>query len=265
MKAQEDAKPPTPNLPEIQDSTALTSLSDKAKGECAVLRAAQAIGPTKASSPAHGSGSIKIGGGHGFDLITALAERAGTGRQKNAQKLKAQLRFVDESGFSQRPPIRATWAPRGRTPRAVDPFNWQRLSGIAVVLTRADGQRPRWLLALRRGSVRSAQVVRFLQALRRHWRRPVFLVQDRLPTHRSRHVQQALEDHRACLRVEWLPAYAPELNLVEQIWAHLDGTALANMPAEDLERLSRRVRSSVRRVNHRTTLRRAFLSHTGAF
>lgn len=179
--------------------------------------------------------------------------------------MKAWLGFLDESGFSQRPPIRATWAPRGQTPRVVEPFNWQRLSGIGAVLARADGRRPRWLLALHRGSVRSAQVARFLQALRRHRRRPVILLWDRLPAHRSRHVQQALEGHQAWLRVEWLPAYAPELNPVEQLWAYLDATTLPNTPPEDLDRLSRRVRRGVRRVNRRTTLGRAFLSHTALF
>jgi len=72
--------------------------------------------------------------------------------------MKAWLVFMDESAFSQRPPIRATWAPRGRTPRLVEPFNWEKLSGIGAVLTSPDGRRLRWLLALHQGSVRSAQV-----------------------------------------------------------------------------------------------------------
>jgi len=192
------------------------------------------------------------------------ARTLATGK-KNAQKLKAWLCFVDESGFSQRPPIWATWAPRGQTPRVVEPFNWQRFSGIAALLTRPDGQRPRWLLALHRGSVRSAQGVRFLQSLRRHRRRPVILVWDHLPAHRSRQVRQALERHRAWLRVEWLPAYAPELNPVEQLWAHLDATTLANTPVENMERLSRIVRRSVSRINRRAALGRGFLTHTGLF
>ena len=179
--------------------------------------------------------------------------------------MKAWLVFMDESAFSQRPPIRATWAPRGRTPRLVEPFNWEKLSGIGAVLTRPDGRRPRWLLALHPGSVRSAQVVRFLNALRRHRRRPVILLWDGLPAHRSRVTQQALLRHRAWLRVEPLPAYAPELNPVEQLWAHLDATTLANPPAEDLDRLGRRVRGGVRRVRRHSALGRAFLSHTGLF
>jgi len=59
--------------------------------------------------------------------------------KKNAQRLKAWLCFVDESGFSQHPPIRATWAPRGQTPCLVEPFNWERVSGIGAVLASPDG------------------------------------------------------------------------------------------------------------------------------
>jgi DDE superfamily endonuclease len=132
--------------------------------------------------------------------------------------LKAWLGFLDESGFAQRPPIRATWAPRGQTPQLVEPFNWKTLSGIATVLTHPDGHRSRWLLAVHRGSIRSAQVVRFLNQLRRHRRRPVILLWDRLPAHRSRRVALALAQHRKWLRIEWLPCYAPELNPVEPLW-----------------------------------------------
>ena len=65
--------------------------------------------------------------------------------------------------------------------------------------------------------------------------------------------------------MEPLPPYAPELNPVEQLWAHLDATALANTPVEDLDRLCRRVRCGVRRVNRRGQLGRAFLTHTALF
>lgn len=60
--------------------------------------------------------------------------------------------FVDESAFSQRPPIRATWAVRGRTQWLVEPFHGEKLPGIGAVLIRPDGQRRRWLLALHQGS-----------------------------------------------------------------------------------------------------------------
>lgn len=173
--------------------------------------------------------------------------------------------FVDESAFSQRPPIRATWAPRGCTPTLVEPFNWQRLSGIGALLAPPSGRRPRWLLALHRGSIRSAQIARFLNALKRHRRRPVILLWDGLPAHRSRRTRQALDSHRDWLRVEGLPAYAPELNPVEQLWAHLDATVLANTPVEDLNRLRRRVRRGLQRIEKRPAAGRGFLEHTLLF
>ena len=172
---------------------------------------------------------------------------------------------MDESAFSQRPPIRATWAPQGQTPRLVEPFNWQRLSGIGAVLTKPNGQRPRWLLALHRGGIRSAQLIRFLGALQQHRRLPVLLLWDRLPAHRSRLTRQALERHCSWLTVEWLPAYAPELNPVEQLWAHLDATALANTPVEDLGRLRRRVRRGLEQLRRRPRVGKGFLQHTSLF
>ena len=54
--------------------------------------------------------------------------------------MNAWLVFLDESAFSQRPPLRATWAPRGQTLRGVEPFHWEKLSGIGAVLTRPDGR-----------------------------------------------------------------------------------------------------------------------------
>jgi transposase len=121
------------------------------------------------------------------------------------------------------------------------------------------------MLAVHAGSVKAPHIVRFLNALRHHRRKPVILLWDGLPAHRSAKVQQALQHHRAWLTVEWLPAYAPELNPVEPLWDHLDDTALANTPFRDLSRIRRRVHAGVNRVRHRPSLGRGFLKYTGLF
>lgn len=123
-------------------------------------------------------------------------------RRTCAQRLNALLGFLDESGFTQRPPIRATWAPRGQTPVVVEPFNhWKHLSGIGAVLTTVTGYRPRWSLAFHPGAICSRQVVRFVAALRRHVRRRVVLMWDRLPAHRSAGPRLP-ETHRPFLMLE---------------------------------------------------------------
>jgi len=173
--------------------------------------------------------------------------------------------FEDETGFSQRPPVRATWAPRGQTPVLVEPFNWKKLSGIGAVRTDAEARRLRWFLSLRAGSVRAPALVRFVRALRRHVRKPVILVWDRLPAHRSAPVREELRRQQGWLRVEWLPAYAPQLNPLEPLWDWLDDHALANTPAEDLGRLGQRVRHALRRLERCPTVGRGLLRYTGLF
>ena len=50
-----------------------------------------------------------------------------------AQREQRTIVFVDESGFSQRPARKRTWAPRGQTPILEFNFNWKRISAIAGV------------------------------------------------------------------------------------------------------------------------------------
>ena len=161
--------------------------------------------------------------------------------------------------------MRATWAPRGRTPCLREPFNWHRLSGIGLVLSTPDARRLRWFLTFQPGSIRSPNLVDFLEALRRHRRRRVLLLWDRLPAHRSRLTQNALHQHRRLLRVEWLPAYAPELNPIEPLWAYFDTTVLANTPQDNLQDLRRRVRGGLTHVQRHPNVGRGFLKYTKLF
>ncbi|MEU8892525.1 transposase [Streptomyces sp. NPDC048442] len=65
------------------------------------------------------------------------------------------------------------------------------------------------------------------------------------------------------MTVHYLPAYAPGLNPVEQVWSHLKRTALANLAALTLDELTHAVRTGLRGIQHRPALRSAFLAHTG--
>lgn len=118
---------------------------------------------------------------------------------------------------------------------------------------------------LRPGTIRVPHLLTFLRALKRHRRRPVVLVWDRLPGHRSRAVQAFLTDNRDWLTVEWLPPYSPKLNPVELLWGHLDTTTLANTPADDLAILARRARRGVSHVQRHPHVGRGFLAHTKLF
>src|SRR3982750_687837 len=62
-----------------------------------------------------------------------MEAQALAGDKKKAENEDRTIVFIDESGLSQRPHRRRTWAPRGQTPVLQFHFNWKTLSVIAGV------------------------------------------------------------------------------------------------------------------------------------
>jgi hypothetical protein len=168
--------------------------------------------------------------------------------KKGARRRKATLVFVDESGFSQRPSVRRTWAPKGQTPTVDDHVNWQRLSAIGGIAWRPGEAPTRLFLSLHRGSVKQPQILAYLRSLRRHLRGPVVLIWDNLSAHRGCEVREYVARNASWLRVEFLPPYAPELNPVEQLWSNFDAQELANYTPDDLSQLAGQIERGKRRI-----------------
>jgi transposase len=85
-------------------------------------------------------------------------------------------------------------------------------------------------------NARTADFVRFLRNIHAHLRRSIILVCDRLRAHRS--AVRVLQDNGVqWLHVEWLPAYAPELDPVEDVWNQSKYGHLANIIPDDINDL----------------------------
>lgn len=182
--------------------------------------------------------------------------------KKNARRQRAWIVFEDESGVSERPPVRSTWAPKGETPVLTHPHNWNKLSVAGAMAYRWDGRRCEFAFRTHPGSYKARDIIAFLRTLKRHFRgRKVILVWDRLPGHKAGITQQYLSRERHWLRMEWLPAYAPELNPIELVWGHVKRNAIANQPVEDLDDVADALRRGFRGLTARLGF--AFLRHTG--
>jgi transposase len=103
-------------------------------------------------------------------------------------------------------------------------------------------------------TIRSEQVVLFLQHLLRYLTGNLLVVWDGLPAHRSRVVSEYLRSVQGRILVERLPAYAPELNPVEYIWAYLKHHALPNVCPKDLWQLSDGARRCLKRMRRRRSI-----------
>ncbi len=155
------------------------------------------------------------------------ARSGGGSRSAGQSKKKAKnegrtIVFIDESGLSQRPHRCRTWAPRGQTPVLQYHFNWKTLSAMAGVTW--------WNFYFRLypGTIRNLEVIDFLRHLLRHLRGKLLIVWDGLRSHRSRMVWDFVRQQRGRLWLEFLPAYPPELNSVEYLWAHWKHHELPN-------------------------------------
>jgi transposase len=70
-----------------------------------------------------------------------------------------------------------------------------------------------------------------------HPERQVTLFVDNDRAHQANVVHQLLKKHNYQIRVEWLPPYAPELNLQEDIWQHMRRRVTHNIYFERLDPL----------------------------
>jgi len=168
--------------------------------------------------------------------------------QKKAQREGRLIVFIDESGISERPTRVRTWAPKGQTPVIQFHFNWNHVSVIAG-LTRTN-----CLFRLHEGSIKKEEIVAFLKALKAHLRQPLLVIWDGLRAHRSRVVREYLDSIKGHIQIAFLPAYSPDLNPVEYLWAWLKRHALANYCPLNLAALHINARNKLKSAQKRPSI-----------
>jgi DDE superfamily endonuclease len=120
--------------------------------------------------------------------------------------------------------MRRTWGPRGRTPVICHRFKWKRASMAAGLCYGSRGGGAQLAFHHRLGAYDTDTLIGALEGLRRFLGgQQVTLLWDGLPAHRRHAMRAWLRRQRSWLVVEPLPAYTPELNPVQPLWASLKG------------------------------------------
>ncbi len=91
---------------------------------------------------------------------------------------------------------------------------------------------------------------------------PVILCWDNVNTHVSAVMREFTGAHPDWLTVIQLPAYAPDLNPVEGVWANMKN-GLGNLAACNTDQLAAIVRNRLKRIQYRPALTIGFLAQTG--
>jgi len=125
---------------------------------------------------------------------------------------KADIFFGDEAGVRSDFHSGKTWAIRGRTPIVSTTgarFGCNMISAISP--------RGAMRFMLVEGKITGDVFVDFLKRLIHNWPRPVFLIIDGYPVHKSMAVSRFVASTEGRLRLFYLPPYSPELNPDDQV------------------------------------------------
>jgi transposase len=104
------------------------------------------------------------------------------------------------------------------------------------------------------GSIRSPQVVQFLSHLMRHIPKDMLVIWDGLRFHRRRLVKDFVIRQNGRIDLEYLPAYAPELNPVEYLWGYWKQHELPNFCPKTFAQLSYHAVRALKRMRRRPSL-----------
>ncbi|MER6529562.1 transposase [Streptomyces sp. NPDC001508] len=177
--------------------------------------------------------------------------------------------FEDEAGFTRKPPRGRTWGRRGRTPVVTVSGRRSGRLSVAGLIAMRPRSRTRLCHRLRahrtgkaaRRSMGERDFIALVDGDHQRLKAPIVLVWDRLNTHVS-HAMRELIAEREWLTVFLLPAYSPDLNPVEWVWAHVK-RSLANLAVVSLDRLEALVRNRLKRLQYRPDALDGFVAGTG--
>jgi hypothetical protein len=141
---------------------------------------------------------------------------------------------------------------------------WKKASMAAALGYHADGDRGRMCFHLQQASYNTDTLIAVLEQLASFYAgQQVVLLWDGLSAHWSRRMRQHVAAQQHWLQVERLPAYAPELNPVEGLWANLKGVELANFAGDTVAEVADAAQQGIQRVCDDQQLVWSFLDHTG--
>jgi transposase len=165
---------------------------------------------------------------------------------KEAKQSGAEIWFADESGLRSDYHAGTTWGLKGQTPMVRTTGARHRLNMLSVV-----NRRGRIRFMIQKGGVNAEVVCRFLDRLMVGSSKPVFLIWDGHPTHKSTEVAEKVRSYKGRLRLYLLPGYSPELNPGEGVWREVKSHRLGRAGVFTFADMKSKALGALRHLAHR--------------
>ena len=179
---------------------------------------------------------------------------------KKVRRERRNLIFIDESGLLMSPLVRRTWAPRGHRPVLYQRGRHREKVSLAAALwlsPQGDPERVSYRL-LSDSHFNNEAVAAFLTDLIGMSDQPVTVIWDGGNMHRGQPIRDLLTRERGRVHLERLPAYAPMLNPVEQLWSWLKYSRLCNYAPHNVGELHGRAQKELNGIRRSRKRMRSF-------
>jgi putative transposase len=173
------------------------------------------------------------------------------GAKKGASEGRIVLKYLDESGFSLCLPPTCTWTRRGQPHQHRVPTRWGSRGRVNLIGTlRVEGSSERLQYGVVEGPCRTGEVVGYLDALAgeaEDSRKEAVVVLDNAPFHTAKAVKERRPVWETKgLRLYYLPAYCPHLNLIEGVWRRVKGFLMPRRFYDSVSELKQAVLHALR-------------------
>ena len=172
---------------------------------------------------------------------------------RQAKAEGGEIFFWDESGFRADAVHGRTWGAKGQTPVVARPGQRQSISAASAVNAKGGF----WYCTYE-GGLTAELFVRLLRQMMRHRVKPVHLVVDGLPAHKTKVVKDYVQSTAGRLTIHVLPGYAPELNPDEFVWSHMKRSGVARAPLRKGEKLREKIEMQLASIKLAPRLVRSF-------
>lgn len=153
--------------------------------------------------------------------------------QARAKREGAVIFFADESSVRTNYHAGTTWAPIGKTPVVTGSGKYDSISMVSAVSPRGELH-----FQINEDGTRKEEFLEFCKRLVADVGRPVFLILDNGPVHRSIILKEYVRESEGMLTIFFLPSYSPDLNPDEWVWKNVKRDNLGRAAAKSKNQLA---------------------------
>lgn len=177
--------------------------------------------------------------------------------RKEAKKQDAEIFWLDEAAIRSDDPLLRTWGLKGKTPEVKTSGQRQKVNAISAI-SNSGG----FWYHLHTGRFNADVFIECLKDLIKNRKRPIFVITDGHPVHKSKKVKVFLKDKGNRIQLYLLPPYAPDLNPDELVWNYIRQTGTARSPLKKGESLMERTQIDMELIRADRKLVKSFFKES---